>query len=415
MGDLKYDLWGSDLYKINNKGIGYVIIRRTQPSGIIIEEPSIKVMEEKKFMLIHSFGGTGFIIKKFRQPFIVEKRNYYALGIVLTAAHTIYSVLKFKSHPGKIDCGFSKGDMGMMQLIPLKCYYKDWKDELYASNGNPYCLPGDIALCLLVANTSSIDLEELPLSACFEESDCSIVGFPGTNIENPISIFPYLGDDKKIAQEKILDIFHEDRALIESKGKVLSNKNLLEISCSGINGMSGSPVVVQGCAVGVFVGGPPLEGQRELLKAATMIKNKTEVEEIWSILISLAKKDEFYKKPIFKNLINDDYVREHITALLLVKNWEVPDDLKPNQSSLPKGMAGIKKKMHRFKKGCLRLIMKTINECLSLYKNCNEFRYNVAIPVSHALFNKIVSSLDGFDLIDYKSITLDMIFKFFNT
>lgn len=170
-----------------------------------------------------------------------------------------------------------------------------------------------------MANTSSIDLEELPLSACFEESDSSIVGFPGTNIENPISIFPYLGDDKKIAQEKILDIFHEDRALIESKGKVLSNKNLLEISCSGINGMSGSPVVVQGCAVGVFVGGPPLEGQRELLKAATMIKNKTDVEEIWSILISLAKKDEFYKKPIFKNLINDDYVREHITALLLVK------------------------------------------------------------------------------------------------
>ncbi|OMJ68447.1 hypothetical protein SteCoe_34099 [Stentor coeruleus] len=414
MGDLKYNYWVSNLYKMNSEGIGYVIIRRAQPSGIIIEEPSIRVTEEKKYMIIHNYGGTGFIIKKFPQPFMIQGSNYYALGIVLTAAHTIYSPLNFISYRKKMRCGFSNDNMGLMKLFPLKCYCTESKEELLSSNRNPYCLPGDIALCILVSKRCTIEIEEIPLSTCFEGSECSIIGFPGINIDNPLSIFPYLGKNKAIAKAKIIEVFHEDRVLIESKGKVLFNGDLLEVSCSGINGMSGSPVIVEGCAVGVFVGGPPLEGQRELLKIASMMKNEIDVEEIWNRLISLVDKDEFYKKPIFKKLINDQFVRKYITALLFVKKLEIPEELKEYQKVLPHDKTKIQKLILSSQKECINSIIDIITKCLMQYKNCHEFRYNVAIPINNPLFNIVVDNINRFDFIEKKNITLDQIIDFFN-
>lgn len=414
MGDLKYSFWGSNLYKMNSEGIGYVIIRRTQPSGIIIEEPSIRVMEEKKYMIIHNFGGTGFIIKKFAQPFMIEKINHYALGIVLTAAHTVYSPLNFLSHREKMRCGFSNDSMGIMKLFPLRCYCSDSKEELYASNGNPYCLPGDVGLCILASKRNNIEIEELRLNTCFVESECSIFGFPGINIDYPLSIFPYLGKNKAAAKKKIIEVFHKDRELVESKGKILCNADLLEVSCSGINGMSGSPVIVGGCAVGVFVGGPPLEGQRELLKIASMMKNETDVEEIWGMLVCLIKKDEFYKKPIFSKLINNEFVRKYITALHLVKKIEIPEELKQHLKDLPHNKAKFQEFILSSRKECINKIMDIITKCLAEYKNCHEFRFNVAIPINNPLFKKIVDNINGFDFIEKKSITLSQISDFFN-
>lgn len=270
---------------MSRKGVGYVIIRRKDQSGLLFEEPTVELQGERKSILIIQRGGTGFIVEKFDTPFSIADENCFAIGVVLTAAHTCYSPLTFKANGRKINCGFTVSKMKTMQIIPLRCFTDDSNDEIFASNGNPYCLPGDIAVCLLVSKTLNCTIEAMPLSICFKGSECSIIGFPSIDVENPISIFPYSGDDEQFAKERILNVFHRDKALIESKGKVLRNKNLLEITCSGINGMSGSPVVVQNSAVGIFVGGPPLPGQRELLKIATMIRRNKKKQEAWNLLL----------------------------------------------------------------------------------------------------------------------------------
>lgn len=413
MGDLFSDLWKPDPYNMDKQGLGYVIIRRRQSNGIIIEEPSIQLLGERKYILIHSGGGTAFIIKKFALPFIIDDLGLYAIGFAITAAHTCFSVLNFESSYKMPDCGFSKNSIGTMKLETLKCYCKDWNQELVTSNGNPYCLPGDVALCLLLSATDNVEIEELPLKTCTEDSQCSIVGFPSTKVDNPVSIYPYLGNDKSIANQKIKSIFHKDRVLVESCGKVLRNSYLLEISCSGINGMSGSPVIVNGSAVGVFVGGPPLEGQRELLKIASMIKNSTNIDDAWNMIIALVKKDELYNKPIFANLMNNRIVRNCIIALLSKQKINIPGELIHGSENLTINRTTKKKIIRRLKKNSISLILDTIYNCLVFYKNSSNFNFNVAISTNHPLFEKLLDSINKFDAIEKINITYNEIVDFF--
>ncbi|OMJ93596.1 hypothetical protein SteCoe_3434 [Stentor coeruleus] len=398
---------------MNRRGLGCVIIRQREANGMMFEEPTVELEAEKKFVLIHKLGGTGFIIQRFEKPFKVKFPNYFALGIVITASHTCYSPLTFLEEGAEIDCGFSAHQTGVMKLIPLKCFCVYSGEELYASNGNPYCLPGDVAICLLVSRFIDVDFEVIPLSVCRKNSSCSIIGFPSINIENPISIYPYFGDDNQNARRKILNVFHNDKALVESKGKVLHNKNLLEISCSAINGMSGAPVIVDDCAVGVFVGGPPLPGQRDLIKLASIINSRINLDEAWHIFQSLKNNDVYYRKPIFEALNKDARLNEYFLGWFLTENRLLPIELDLIYSLFRKTNFNPVELMRKSKSSCKTVLFVAVNDCLAFYKNLNELSFNTAISTKHPIFTKIHALLHEFSLIDKQNKSILEIRNFF--
>lgn len=413
MGDLPYFGRVSYLYKMNRKGVGYVIIRQKEANGILFEEPTVNLQQEKKSILNHKQSGTSFIIERFDRPFRIRSTNYFGLGIAITASHTCYSPLTFLEEVEEIDCGFSEQQMGIMKLIPLKSFCASSNEELYASNGNPYCFPGDVALCLLVSEVADVYFEVIPLRICPKNSSCSIIGFPSINVEDPISIYPYFGDDKQNAINKIVAVFHKEKSLVESKGKVLRNKNLLEISCSAINGMSGAPVIVNDCAVGVFVGGPPLPGQRDLLKLAIIINSEKNKDEGWYLLQSLRNNDVYYRRSIFENLNNQCRVNEYFLGWFLFENSSLPNELALFYSILSKKNIDPVELMRRSKNSCISTFFNTLYSCLAYYKNVNELSFNTAISTKHPIFAKIDILLHEFDHVDKQSISMSEIHNFF--
>lgn len=48
----------------------------------------------------------------------------------------------------------------IIKFVFLKFYWKIQIEEIEVSNGNPYCLPNDIALYLLIVKTVDIEIEE---------------------------------------------------------------------------------------------------------------------------------------------------------------------------------------------------------------------------------------------------------------
>lgn len=313
MGDFSYFPWGPNPYKMLESSIGYVIIRKREESGILFDEPTVIVQEEKTFMICNE-RGSAFIIEKFSNPFKLKNKKWYALGFALTAAHAIYNGPSYTTKVStSIRCGFNEYDLKTMRLCPLKNWCNGFNQNLIASNGNPFCLPGDIALCLLVSLNTVVEISAIPLGKCFNGVECSILGFPSSKAQNPVAICPYLRNEKS-AKEKIKSIFHEDRALVESKGYVLRNEELLEVSCSGTFGLSGSPVIADGHAVGVFVGGPPLPGQKVVLKISTIIESKSNIQEAWDLLISLQELADYYINPIFQDLLENDDVQIYFAS-----------------------------------------------------------------------------------------------------
>ena len=129
--------------------------------------------------------------------------------------------------------------------------------------GFEYFLPGDIALLLLFSN-NQIDLNYYPISQDINLNESCFVSGYSKRPEDLLCCCPQLDidDDYSI---KIIEAFHDFDKLVYAEGKVKSCSNLIvDIECSTTNGMSGSPIVMNSKFIGVYVGGPPLPGQRFL-------------------------------------------------------------------------------------------------------------------------------------------------------
>lgn len=398
---------------MNKLGIGYVVLRKKNSTGILFEEPTVELLKKKKSVIIHEEGGSGFIVKKFEKPFKIKGLRLYALGFVLTAAHTCYNFLNCKPNKAIINCGFLENEIGKMQLIPIKNWLKDSADEIFASNGNAYCLPGDVAICLLVSNSKSIEIEELPLDRCKNKCRCKIIGFPNIEIANPVSIFPYNGNDENLARKTIKKVFHRKNCLVKSKGKIVCNKELLEISCSGINGMSESPIVVKGHAVGIFCGGPPLPGQREIIILASMIKEDINIQDIWSLLTSLKDNDQYYRSSVFRNLCYDFNMVQYIATCFLNRGFRLPKKLAHRKRNLNVNSLNLKGAVKLNKNAAISKVITTIFDCLAQYKKPEEFSFNVAVSTNLALFDDIANRIENFSHVDRKGIFIEDIYNFF--
>ena len=139
----------------------------------------------------------------------------------------------------------------------LKSYIANYPEELVSNRrGYEYCLPGDVAILVL---TSKNDLPLRAYDLYFGDrpnnGNCFVSGYP----KRPPYIkycCPQLRCDKKL-KKKFERAFHGFKRIVYAEGEIVSCDKLIEVSCSTTNGMSGSPVVFDFKAVGVFVGGLP--------------------------------------------------------------------------------------------------------------------------------------------------------------
>ena len=242
-----------------------------------------RLLTEDEGLLTKSIGrinleGTCFIIAKPNAE--IKIQNHKVIGLALTNYHVAYN-LENRSKNGSCYVHFQI-------LLQNNCYkYVNLfelnsilEDTQYSSTSEmPYCLPNDISLMLIINsdNEESV-LQEIEM--CNEEdlmdiSNILVSGFPQINDYRNILPDCNLVHDY---EEKITRGFHFFRSQIISEGTMkITDTGLAELKVSATHGMSGSPILVKiGTSfkyVGIYCGGPPIEGQRLLMEILDCINN----------------------------------------------------------------------------------------------------------------------------------------------
>lgn len=164
-----------------------------------------------------------------------------------------------------------------------------------------------------------------------------------------------------------------------------------------------------------FIGGPPLPGQRELLKICSMLKSKNNIQEAWNLLLSIQGLNCFYSNPLYENLIRDDDVQSYFTCLFILNNLVVPPELVENERLLITTGENISKLFYDTEETILGNIHSCISECLGSFINVGELNFNLAISTNHYIFGDIFRLIQEFMNFSKQGITSRSINNFFNT
>ena len=90
-----------------------------------------------------------------------------------------------------------------------------------------------------------------------------------------------------------------------SEGEIESCSNyLLDLTCSTTNGMSGAPVVANYVTIGIYLGGPPLPGQRLLFLFLKML-NENKILEVYTKRNEMLAYDSYYTLNLFLPLVQE--------------------------------------------------------------------------------------------------------------
>ena len=297
---------------MNGCGGGDVLLTERSNSGLLLtKNPSIEPCSGaiQHSLIEFSGGGTGFILATHRN---LKIGSFYILGLAITAAHV---VCNRKTYKPTNEC-FTvtlENDFNGCKAYFIKSYLEDYPQPLVSkAMGFEYFLPGDIALLLLYSD-HQIDLNYYPISQDINLNEsCFVSGYP-KRPENLIYCCPQLDTDDDYST-KIIEAFHGFNKLVYAEGKVKSCSNLIvDIECSTTNGMSGSPIVINSKFIGVYVGGPPLPGQR-FLQTLIEYTNRDQFEMISSISPdSLLNFDSNYTMPIFTGLFQSKNLKNLIS------------------------------------------------------------------------------------------------------
>ena len=247
-----------------------------------------------------------------------------------------------------------------MSCIFLKSYLADCPENLVSNRtGCEYCLPGDVAILVLTSkNDLSLNSYDLYIGDRPTEGNCFVSGYP----KRPPAIeycCPQLTFDEEL-ENKVERAFHGFKKIVYAEGEIEFCNNLIEVSCSTTNGMSGSPVVFGSKAIGVYVGGPPLPGQRLLLILEKMIK-EGKLQKAYNKRNNLLKFETFYTPNFFSQLIYDIEVCRFAS-----------------------------KKELTFKKNLLIvMLISTLFNCVEAFKYKEIFKTNTEISVFHPLFQDV--------------------------
>jgi hypothetical protein len=322
---------------------------------------------EKCIISFDRQGGNGCILKKFITPIFIQEYSLFAIAIAVTAAHVVCDPISGLCNYDKIT-GHIKGIPTSFDCIKLKDLLRILTSSSPCSNGSPYLLnEGDLALLLVLSPSDTvelneIDIEQLPVNL---NTKCYLSGIPyGINIDCNYN-YPYTEDEDE-AKKRMTQIFHSPSELIVSEGHLISIHQFLEINCSACTGLSGSPIISNNKLIGIFCGGPPLPGQKELFNSLKCLDEEKYFES-W----------RFYQEFESFSFHYENFSRMSILfgfkSIFMRMNVRIPDEL---YSVHVANSMDLKEEQSMLMRGIYRLIQDLVKK----FRNKDNYCLNIALP-----------------------------------
>ena len=389
------------MHMMREGGFGDVLVAEEHyGSGIVFKQTSKAILPGCIANTTVKFkrGGTGFVIAKCQN---VVAGALYVIGLILTAAHVVYDPKTLKPKRELFKC-FNE-NRETCQAILIKQYSEIKIPLRSATSGNCYCFPGDVAILLLLARTQ-ICVEMYPLATIINRNaDCVISGYPQKPLRYDYCCPQKAGDPNLKA---IVDTaFCNFSGLVYSPGKVTNLNNLLiDLSCSTTSGLSGSPAVCNGEVVGVYLGGPPLVGQREIFEIMEKF-HQEQILEAWNQAQGLKWQESEYsgvrintfienvKAAVFYYLKRQDPLKD--------LSSEFTEDVFVRESHC--NQQYYNNKFDQYKDEVIGLSYHSIYKLVTDFKRPELMTHNVAIAVTHPLFTYVQTILLKFASLQHYS------------
>lgn len=374
------------LHMNNMKGFGDVAIPIRQSNGASFNPTTTVVPNDYKnsVLKIHQCG-TGFLISisEIQINGAVEK-----MGLMLTAAHSVLDLHEGipKKQPFKCKLNREKH----LAYLVKEFASETTEDHLSATTNSKYCLPGDVAVLIVTLNKARTYEPYQPLFPA-NGMNCYIAGFPSC----PPNL-NYCIPNKNSSNDELIikanNVFCNFPGMLYSHGEVINcNEKIVEITCSTTSGMSGSPILCQGRYIGVYVGGPALPGQKELMDTIKFI-GSGKYSDAFDALSSTVSYDNFYEDPVFFRLLGVSYV----------KLLEILSKAQKNSmlTSIENAEIEFLNRHPNAQKRELESLMNVVNELLYtlvwVYKDRLNYIANIGISYRNNIFRRIDASNQGF-------------------
>jgi Trypsin-like peptidase domain len=327
---------------------------------------------------------SGFIISKPRRKFIVGPEEVSAL--VLTAAHCVSSVCTKEFSSDIIPCcmEYYWNWNNLMNCTPIFNSLKDPEVDSVSSVNTKYMCPNDLALLILKGN---IPLDQIMVLDTMEPSldqKCFVSGYP--YFRSTKYLYPdFSSHNKTQIKKKIKSTFNNFKGLINSFGTVsYINRDIVEVKCSTTAGMSGGPLLVHDLdnpsfsdlkIAGVYVGGPPIPIQYELLSAARLaIEQKVYPSDILTNIKNIFYNDYYPNSKLLREIeVFEIIISEYLNGTSSEEEIEEQTDY----------------------------LSKKLLYCHpQLLLSNQSFYFNTCIPTTHPSFRKILDISQKFSSID---------------
>ena len=335
-------------------------------------------------------GGTGFLIASAMNA---QVGSFYILGLVLTAAHVVCKIGTLQPRSSKFQVLLDGGSRCRAYFI--RSYFHDYPQDMFSEVRKLcYCLPGDVAILLLVSKRPEL-VDHYPLaSQVIQGNHCFVSGYP-LEPEDLAYCFPE-GKNRTDLETIVTQAFNEFEGIVHSEGEIIGmSESLIDISCSTTSGMSGGAVVSGSEIVGVYVGGPPIEGQRELLQALHAVENDN-IPTVYNNIQNFKDLDIHFTEKIFESKVV--YLIEQCYA----------EAMKPRNSQ--------NNNYPNIKSTLMQVLHDMLYICVTHYKTPEQFSTNTAVSIQHLLFADIRNKVNKFAALDrLPAADIDEIIAHLNT
>jgi hypothetical protein len=360
-------------------------------------------------------NGTCFVLSKAKSDIYIGGKK--VLAFALTNYHVAYDVpIKQKHQILFVDFPSEDGKIPAYPAQVLTEFYSKFDCEQYSSSGIQYCLPNDIAILVIYQRQAfadndadinmCVDLLEIPfanddellsLKACKREAFIS--GYP-VSASKSNYILPDSNGIENVVR-KIQEGFHGFEYQVISEGTVsITDTGLAQLELSTTSGMPGSPILIGTWPdiklCGIYCGGPPLPGQRELMQVIDNAYNDR-FEQAYSLFMNLPFHDS--TKYNFDDEYRIGFINQLLQQLISLKEAEKrakeinerrPDSEEETKSVLKSisQQALVDSKKEKVNEACFNLLFETP----VTYLDKEIFKFNAGIAVCTQVFDKVKSA-----------------------
>ena len=172
------------------------------------------------------------------------------------------------------------------------------------------------------------------------------------------------------------------KAQVNSYGIVTNiGTNLIEVDCTATSGMSGSPVFLANSnysLIGIYVGGPPLHGQHEIMSILKTLFEDKDIQKAFESLTILRPTLPPVSQVLEFYFLGVDFILENLKSHLNQKQSIIQSDLTFIADA------------------AINILYQLVIHSEELKNQDPDFKFNSVIPVSHPSFTKVGHAISKF-------------------